>query len=389
MAQAASTVHKSFRLATLGFFAAAITLPLVGSVLRWGVTTDQDVNTLEQRPITPFPEINRQLESIRKFPSGFQAFYNDRFGFRKPLIQAYGAVQYFGFGASSSPNVTVGKAGWLYYAEPSTVQYYRSITPFTQQQLVQWQRGLEQRQNWLAAQGITYLFVIVPNKDTVYPEFVPSWLNRVHPQSRLDQLLQHLQANSKVNILDLRQAMLPAKSQRQLYYLTDTHWNPYGAFLSYQAIIQRLSAQFPQLQPIPLTGIEMYLSPPLSGDLAKLSALGDRLTEQTQVLVPPTPLQAQKADPKTTLPQSPPTQQPFATQVANPKLPRAVIFHDSFFIEGMKSWFPEHFQRAVFIWRDDFDPQIIRQERPHLVVQQLAERKLMIDSLPDNPPEVR
>ena len=74
----------------------------------------------------------------------------------------------------------------------SAVSSYRATRPFTPEQLEAYRQILEARRDWLAARGIPYLLVIPPNKDTIYPEFMPAAYNKLHPRSRLDQLLDYM-----------------------------------------------------------------------------------------------------------------------------------------------------------------------------------------------------
>jgi hypothetical protein len=64
------------------------------------------------------------------------------------------------------------------------------------------------------------------------------------------------------------------------------------------------------------------------------------------------------------------------TQRSGAPVARAVFFRDSF-TSQMMPFLAEHFDRAVFVWTDGFDPQVVLRERPQVVVQQLVERKLM------------
>jgi len=52
-----------------------------------------------------------------------------------------------------------------------------------------------------------------------------------------------------VPVVDLRQALLAAKEDRPevpLFYRTDFHWNYYGAFRAYQAVIATINAAYPK-----------------------------------------------------------------------------------------------------------------------------------------------
>jgi hypothetical protein len=60
---------------------------------------------------------------------------------------------------------------------------------------------------------------------------------------------------------------------------------------------------------------------------------------------------------------------------SNPQLPRMVMLRDSFanFLIGMLS---QHFRRAVYVWDNRFDPVLMEQEHPDIVLFELVERRL-------------
>jgi hypothetical protein len=81
--------------------------------------------------------------------------------------------------------------------------------------------------------------------------------------------------------------------------------------------------------------------------------------------------------------------QPLARECADYRLPRAVMYRDSF-AASFIPFLSEHFQRILYIWNhesktwDGFDGDIIERERPDVVIQELAEYKLAI-ALPSDP----
>ena len=58
--------------------------------------------------------------------------------------------------------------GWIFYIAKE------SLETTTDKELHQWKVLLEKRQQWLARRNIFYLFLIIPNKGTIYPEFMPA-----------------------------------------------------------------------------------------------------------------------------------------------------------------------------------------------------------------------
>jgi hypothetical protein len=80
---------------------------------------------------------------------------------------------------------------------------------------------------------------------------------------------------------------------------------------------------------------------------------------------------------------------PFATEVDNAALPTAFFIHDSFLIPEIP-FISESFKRAYFHWREGypFEINLIAEEHPDLVVQEMTERHLT-SAMPINPPELR
>ena len=50
---------------------------------------------------------------------------------------------------------------------------------------------LQDTQDWLAAHGIRYVFVLTPDKHQIYPEYIPASIHRLHEQTRSDQLIEY------------------------------------------------------------------------------------------------------------------------------------------------------------------------------------------------------
>src|SRR5262249_28073941 len=126
-------------------------------------------------------------------------------------------------------DVVLGRDGWLFYSgEGAGAEPFSGPTgSFTQQELIGYQRLLEQRRDWLAQRGVGYLFVVAPNKQSIYPEYLPPGCNLGPSQHRLDQFLAHMQQHSTVAVVDLRPALREAKRLAPTYFKTDTHWNDF------------------------------------------------------------------------------------------------------------------------------------------------------------------
>jgi hypothetical protein len=63
------------------------------------------------------------------------------------------------------------------------------------------------------------------------------------------------------------------------------------------------------------------------------------------------------------------------TEIPGSTLPRAVIFRDSF-ASQLAPLLSEHFSRAVYLWQNDFDAQVVEEECPDIVIQEIVGRHL-------------
>jgi hypothetical protein len=283
-----------------------------------------------------------------------------------------------------------GDGAWFYHFADGAMRDHRGLAPFTPAELRHWQRVLEQRRNWLAARGIAYLFVAVPDKQSIYPEHLPARIRRAREQTRLDQLVAQLRTHSSVAVLDLRPALLRAKAEELVFEQTGTHWNDYGAYQAYTAILEQLAPRFPPLRPRPLSDFEIRKKTSPALPFLWLTGVVDHYQEPVVELLPRTPRSA------VTVEQSRP---PAGTggygygsrlvrETAQPELPSAVVFHDSFVPNGLEPLLSEHFRRVVYLWQNEFDVWTIARESPDLVIEEKAER-FFSTFRPSNPAGLR
>jgi alginate O-acetyltransferase complex protein AlgJ len=368
----ASRAPRHGDLALVAVFLVLICLPLSGLMLGF----DRTFILEENRNLAAWPAFKTDRAALAALPGKFEAYFNDHFGFRKRLIYWLAIVKVQGLGVTSTPGVTLGTNGWLYLASDSAVQSYRVVRPFTSGQLEAFRQLLEARRDWLAARGIPYLLVFAPNKDTIYPEFMPAAYNKLHPESRLDQLLDYMKDHSSVPIVDVREDLRRAKRVERVYDVTDSHWNSSGGYIAYERIMQALSAWFPEAQAAPRSEFRAVVENGPGGDLARMLGIADRIPEERLKLVPRTrwhfshsderfPIAARGAHPELTI----------ATEWTDAKLPRAILFRDSFAAQ-LIPFLAEHFQRILCVWDRDFDRAIIEHERPGVVIQEVVERSL-------------
>jgi hypothetical protein len=351
-------------------FLAIIAAPGLGLLLRADRT---QISEAEMRRLADFPEWSWQREAMATWPDRFQRYFNDRFAFRNALIRLQSGILWHGLHTSSTDTVIAGKGDWLFYADDGGIQDYVQAEPFTEHELQQWQRTLERMRDWLASRGTRFLFVLAPDKQMIYPELMPASLRRLHDSYRADQFLAYMRAHSTVEIVDLRPAILAAKPYELLYHRYDTHWNDRGALIGYQQIAARLHQWFPAIHPLQRADFVTSPAAP-SGDKTTMLDLVDERKAAMPGLVP-----RRGWSSTVVFPVNPDPYGEDGTVVTEARPGtglRALMFRDSF-AGRLIPFLSEHFSRILYQWQNNFDPDLVRQEHPDVVIQEMVGRHLM------------
>lgn len=336
-----------------------------------------DVQSLsrENRKPAPPPALPQDYRALKKAPAEIEQYFNDRIAFRESLLRWHAAVRYE-LGASPTEKVLIGRDGWLFLNEPKTESTTGRAPP--QEELAQaWAEAFQRRGRWLAQQGIRYIVIPAPDKQAIYPEFLPDGA-RLAPSPCAGELLgQALQSDAAVDFIALRPLLQQAKSERVIYYRTDTHWNEDGAYIAYVAILERLAKKWPELKPF---GGEAFAEAihAYTGDLTRMLRLPTETPEEARFLHLRQP-RAQRIAREVPLDDrlwSPRHIQPQIWATGDPKLPRAVFFHDSFAERLLLPLLAEHFEWLVYCPSESGDPNVIERFHPDVVIHELVERKI-------------
>ncbi len=398
--RAPSSFAKNFApsLLLLSFFVATA-LPIA----RWAfpAAPDLDLQQVENRTPAPLPKWPLNRADWQDLPKGLEAYWNDAFGFRASLVRG-NAILSAPFGLAANPSVVLARDGWLLYANEYTLEQFRGIRPLSDVELDVEAKTLEARRRWLARSGAHFLFVIAPEKCTIYPDIVPA---RFGPPGRTpaDQLIAYLRAHTQVDVLDLREPVSAARSGGDVFLRTDSHWNDRGAFAGYRAIVERLARWFPVLAPRSAADFTQQQSTPFLGDLGlMLGNLDRKRSETSEQWLPRT-----QVPPRNTSHRSAPHgSKSYVEYTGAAERPRAVFIHDSFLVESDErasdrpSWAPvlhatfrlrdllgEQFSRAAFTWQYPFDIAFIQREHPDVVIEEETERRVTFGFAGDTPPQ--
>lgn len=360
--------------ATICIFLATIFL---FGALTWAVKPPRKM-MMENRYATKLPSLVASWESCTSFPRRMESYFNDRFLLRSKIISARNVLCFAGLHLSGTPDVLVGPDGWLEYRGDSNLASFLNRNPFTDVEVARVGNEIEARRIWLERHGIRFLFLIAPDKATVYHS-MPSYLKPTAGPTRTDQLLAYLHAHTDVETIDLRNVLRTAISKspgRLLYRKTDSHWNDFGAYTAYTAISNKLRTWFPAMHTLGSVQIATHDD---CGDLCRIAGLEQWLHEDCPSVVSDGEVK-HWAECKGYTPVHNAMQEELRrvtlTEVDDSALPRAVILHDSFML-NLQPFMSNDFRRSLNLWCYGFPTETILSEKPDIVIEEQVERQLI------------
>jgi alginate O-acetyltransferase complex protein AlgJ len=360
-------------------FAALMLAPLTVQALRVGAASDAEKRQLAA------PLGWSDLKKLKRLSRRLESYVNDHFGFRSELVRANSLMRYR-IGASSNPQVAIGRDGWLFYTREHILEQHVGTDVFKPDELEEWTRRMEGIQVWLARRGIPLVVVLAPDKNTIYPELLPQFPKPPGTVTRADQVAERLR-RGPLPFIDPRAAIMAAKREHpRLYFEGDTHWGHRAAFITYEMLMQELRGRFPVLSPLRLDNFNA-LEQVVSSDLVYLLGLQNDITVRGEVLSRKEPAPSRSVQ----------IRQPVAGsgwgwpisfhETAARANPRALIFGDSFtdYILG-PAFLYDTMRDPVFTHHNTvtLNFNLIDEVKPDVVIIAVAERYLRI--MPGPPP---
>lgn len=145
----------------------------------------------------------------------------------------------------------LGRNNWLFYAAEKSINYYRGEGVLTPQEMDQRIATLEKLQALCEQKGITLQYMIMPNKEEVYSEYMPTY-TFVSEKKKVETFVDYVAENSKLEIIYPYKELTAIKPLWPTYHKYDTHWNDIGAFIGTQALYKKLGIPLTDLRTIPV-----------------------------------------------------------------------------------------------------------------------------------------
>ena len=171
-----------------------------------------------------------------------------------------------------APNVhgdtTIGRFDWLFLYGWGNIPYYQADNLLSEEEMNLYVDRLNTLSALCEERGIKFAVLWAPSKDTVYPEYMPSF-EVYDSYKRVPRLYDHIKANSSVKIAFPKAELKNITRYYDSYYRYDSHWNYVGSFIGVQAMYGLLGMPQTDIMSLEVTKESL----PASGDLIILGGL--------------------------------------------------------------------------------------------------------------------
>ncbi len=223
-------MKKTTKIIYIVVFFAAILAPLLLTL--GGIKSPN----YEKRTLAEAPVLVTEEGINKAYTQDFDDYFSDNFALRPYFVTAYAKLVSGVFGTSVSPKVVIGQNDFLYFSE--TLPTYQGQDLLTDEELKQICEKLKRHQDALEAQGKAFFFTVAPDKNTIYPEYMPSRYVRYTGESNMTRLLAKMNEYG-IHTVDMTDALMQAKQVDQVYHNWDTHWNNFGAVVGYTEMMKK------------------------------------------------------------------------------------------------------------------------------------------------------
>ena len=151
--------------------------------------------------------------------------------------------------------VIIGRNDWLFFIGNDSLSYYKGTNVMDEAAEAEKLASLQEIKNICDELGKTVVFAIWPNKEQVYPEYMPTY--KIENVVKREQAFKiYVDSHSDVNFIYPIDELTRGKLFRDTYYPYDTHWNYWGAYLATMALYKSMGFPYSGEEDWEVTKIE-------------------------------------------------------------------------------------------------------------------------------------
>ena len=300
------------------------------------------------------PQLFKQNKLNEHILDDSESYVSQNYGLRNAFLELYTSLQQKIFQTSAVENVVVGRDGFLYFAD--TMDDYLGVRQLSEREVFQIVHTLELIQEYVTSQNGQFLFVVAPNKNSLY-DYLPYYYVKQSEKKPVQAVFAQLDKVNYVNLFDVFFGQ-----EEILYYKTDSHWNNQGAYLVYQTILDIFEKDYDGSYQFHASGL-------MKGDLYHMLYPDRGANEKT--------VTADKVKNYTYLTQTRSTEQNYIESYNEKAQGSLLMFRDSF-ANNLIDYFSDSYQYAIYDKTIPYNLFLTERYQSDTVIIEIAERNLYL-----------
>lgn len=369
--------NKMLQLSMIFIFIILICMP---QVIFFFVKSKIPVDNSENRKLATKPEFT--FENLKTFPIKYEKYYTDHLPFRGILRTAYAKLNYDCFNDPSSNRVLIGKndgskeTTWLFFKNDNDnndneVKDAQGKIDFSKEKKEKYYNNMIEQTKLCSDNNIQLFYTICPDKANIYKDKLPDNVKIYNENSRTDKLVDWL--NSEKNLTNLiypRNELKKARENYNTYCRQDTHWNNYGAFIEFCAIMKKIE---------PNNNIDFENVEAKKGklelaneDLTKITGIKNVFKDENYNVKYLEDKKFSKIVLNKEVQDS--NYYTIITQNDNPIINKTIMIIGDSYRSAMIQYFAKTYKTCISIHRYKYKPQMVRKYKPDIIVLENIER---------------
>lgn len=332
---------------------------------------------LENRSLTKWPG----LYFDKLHMEWYGHYVEDRVGFRDQAILLNGDINYNLFGRFSETMHMFGKEGYVFPADEGYIGNYQrlNVNEDLVDDLVSYLSGCN---SYAKEQGSLFVFLICPNKSSVYGDHMPESIYVDESRQSVLELTEEKLEEQGILTVIPHEKLHALSAEEQVYNVKYdcAHWNDLGAFYGLQMVDEKIEETYDDIPVMEredfaldweeVNSLEFYVTrTPIRDRLPKLSLIAP--TSQNVVIDSPY---------RVDVPVMPGNIMAYYYNEDAPNDKTILILHDSF-MDTRAHWYTYRYKEVYFAARVNYAyiKDYMDLIRPDVVLFELAERSFADD----------
>lgn len=333
-----------------------------------------DHTNYENRRFAIKPNFN--IKELNRYPTLYETYFNDRLAFKNEIVKLKNITDIIFFKNLISSRYLNGNDKWLFLEDSKLVESFigKNNQYFTKEELIVAKSNLLHFRDELKKRNIDFVFMVCPDKNFIYEEYMPKYLKRINKYNPTDKFVEYIINNTDIKVVYPKEELLKYKDKYLLYYKYDGHWNNLGAYIGYRELMKKIGVEVNSIDSLNILNLNGYIHEkfsPIYNDIANgvslskfLYYMDDRFYIISNYMIDNYNIVKKRNGYN------------FTTSSYNPINNKNIfVIRDSYTTE-MTDYIASSFNRSSFILINDFKKEYILEDNPDIVIFETVERHL-------------